>query len=69
MLSELDGLVAELHAAGLLRVGRDGDGHATWALTPLGAKLARLVALWGEADTHALLTAVLDAAEADPGDR
>ena len=47
-LAELDKLIADLHAAGLLAVGRDREGHATWTLTPDGMRLAELVTAWGQ---------------------
>jgi hypothetical protein len=55
---ELDTIVAELEAAGLLTVGFDADGKETWTLTPKGVQVARQLAMGDEATTDAILDAV-----------
>jgi len=37
---EMDAIVAEPEAAGLLAIGVDAEGRETWALTPMGAQVA-----------------------------
>ena len=61
---EMDALVAELRDAGILTIGRDASGAETWTLTPMGASLARQLAMSSEDDAFELLNALLDAAEA-----
>jgi hypothetical protein len=45
---EVDALVSELVAAGLLTLGTDEYGAETWTLTPKGAQVARLLAMSAE---------------------
>jgi hypothetical protein len=61
----LDKLIAELHSAGLLAVGRDRDGHATWTLTPDGSRLAGLLAAWADEGPSQRMTSLLEIV-ADP---
>jgi hypothetical protein len=60
--AEMDAIVAELEAAGLVTVGTDADGHETWTLTEMGAQLARQMSMSSEDDAAALLDALLEAA-------
>jgi hypothetical protein len=62
-LSELDRLIADLHAAGLVTVGRDRDGHATWTLTPQGTRLAELATAWGHDGPAGRVGVLLDTFE------
>jgi hypothetical protein len=55
---EMDGIVQELEAAGLLTIGFDADGGETWTLTPEGAQVARQLAMGDEATFNAILDAV-----------
>ena len=59
--AELDAIVAEAVAAGLL-VEAVEDGQPTLQLTPLGAQVARRLAMRGNEEPDA----VLDAAEKRP---
>jgi hypothetical protein len=52
---EIDGMIAEMVAAGLLTVGFDAEGGETWALTPKGAQVATQMAMGHEDDAAALL--------------
>lgn len=60
MDEDVDDIVAELVAAGLVSVGHDADGQETWALTTLGEQVARQMAMSGEDDAATLLDALLD---------
>ena len=46
--AELDAIVADLVAAGLLTVGTDTDGHETWTLTPARAQATNQMAMSSE---------------------
>jgi hypothetical protein len=59
--ADVDEIVAELVAAGLVTLGTDTDGVETWALTAMGEQVARQVAMSSEDDAAALLDALLDA--------
>jgi DNA-binding MarR family transcriptional regulator len=58
--TDVDEIVAELVAAGLVSVGTDDDGQETWTLTAMGEQVARQMAMSSEADAAALLDALLD---------
>ena len=62
---EMDAMIAEMVAAGLLTVGTDTQGRETWALTPKGARFATQMATSSKDDTFAMFSALLDAAGAD----
>ena len=61
---EMDAMISELVAAGLLTVGTDAEGRETWALTPRGAQVATQMAMSSEEDAFAMFNALLDAAVA-----
>jgi hypothetical protein len=58
--AEVDAIVAEMVAAGLVTVGTDAEGRETWTLTPQGAQVATQMAISSEDDAFALLDALLD---------
>ena len=60
--TDMDAIVAELAAAGLLTIGHDAEGRETWTLTPAGEQVANQIAMSTEDDGVALLTALLDVA-------
>ena len=60
---EMDAMIAEMVAAGLLTVGIDAQGRETWALTPKGAQVATQMAMSSEDDALAMFNALLDAAD------
>ena len=66
---EMDALIAEMLADGLLTVGTDAEGRETWALTPKGAQVATQMAMSSEDDALAMFDALLDAAEANTSAR
>jgi hypothetical protein len=59
--SGLDKLIADLYEAGLVTLGRDRDGHATWTLTEEGARLADIVTAWHEDGPTGRMSSLLDA--------
>jgi hypothetical protein len=62
----LDQLIADLHAAGLVTVGRGRDGHATLTLTDEGARLADILDAWQEDSPTGRLGSVFDAFVREP---
>jgi hypothetical protein len=54
-------LISDLHSAGLVTVGRDGKGQATWILTDEGTHLAGLVTAWDEDGPTGRVGSLLDA--------
>jgi hypothetical protein len=59
---EMDALIAEMVAASPLSVGTDAGGRETWALTPVGARVATQMAMSSKDDALAMFNALLDAA-------
>ena len=55
---EMDGIVHQLEAAGLLTIGFDAAGEETWTLTPEGVQVANQLAMGDEATINAILERV-----------
>jgi hypothetical protein len=62
MIDDLDAIVAELVAAGLVTTGTDAECAETWTLAPVREQVANQIAMSAQDDGVALLTALLDAA-------
>ena len=64
---EMDGIVHELEAAGLLIIGVDAEGRETWTLTSEDAQVARQVAMSTDVGALELMSALLgDGEVGDP---
>ena len=53
-------LAEELEAAGLITTGVDAEGNETWALTPMGMRVATQLTSSSEDDAAAMLSQLLD---------
>ena len=64
--AEMDAIVAELEAAGLVTIGTDDEGNTTYALTREGKAIGRQLAMTQGDDARLdIINELLDATEPD----
>jgi hypothetical protein len=61
--AELDHILEQVEAAGLVETYTDADGQPAMRLTPAGVRVARRLAMLGEDGQGALLRALLEGGE------
>jgi hypothetical protein len=63
--AELDAVLDQVEAAGLVEVCSDEDGKQAMRLTPAGERVAGQLAMLGEDGQDELMTALLEARDSD----